>query len=234
MRLKDRGVEVGGLQQALLEAGETINERELSRREFGSSTEAAVLDFQRRSVDAQGHALAVDGVAGPKTLAALKGHAPPHVADGWLYLPPSEPAARAACDAAVGDLGLRERPSGSNGGPDLRKFNTKGRPWCALAVSTWWGAAPGGCPWGVLPAVISIVAWGRGHGRILADDQPAKAGDVVCWLRAGGRGHTGIVVGTTATGDLCTVEGNSQNAVRALVRPRAGVACIIRPKGDIP
>ena len=234
MRRGARGVEVGGLQQALLEAGETINAHELSFREFGPSTEAAVLEFQRRAVDARGAALAVDGVAGPKTLAALKGHAPPHVADGWLYLPPSDPAARAACDAAVGDLGLRERPDGSNDGPDLTKFKTRGRPWCALAVSTWLGAAPGGCPWGVLPAVVSIVTWGRGHGRILADDQPARAGDVVCWLRAGGRGHTGLVVGTTPSGDLCTIEGNSQNSVRALVRPRAGVAAIIRPRGDMP
>lgn len=234
MRRGDSGVGVGGLQQALLEAGETISRDELEARAFGPSTEAAVKDFQRRSVDRDGAALAVDGVAGAKTFSALNGHAPPHIAAGWTYVPPADPYVRAVCDAAVVDLGRREKPDGSNDGPDLKKFNTQGRPWCALAVSTWLAAGPGGCPWGVLPAVISIVTWGRSRGRLLADDQAPQAGDVVCWLRAGGRGHTGLIVGTTPSGDLCTVEGNSQNAVRALVRPRAGVACIVRPHKEVP
>lgn len=63
LRLGDRGLEVVALQKALAEALERSLDAD---GVFGPATEDAVEDFQRRAK------LEVDGIAGPKTMAALR------------------------------------------------------------------------------------------------------------------------------------------------------------------
>jgi hypothetical protein len=66
LRLDDVGLDVLHLQKRLNELG--ANPRLLPDGQFGEATERAVRVFQQRA------GLVVDGVAGPKTMAALAGH----------------------------------------------------------------------------------------------------------------------------------------------------------------
>jgi peptidoglycan hydrolase-like protein with peptidoglycan-binding domain len=221
------GGDVGALHQALLEAGEAVDPAELSAQSFGPSTELAVRDFQQHHVDGMGHALGVDGLVGPKTWVALLSRSSVVKASGWAPTT-GTPATAVVCQAAIADIGRKEQPDGSNDGPDLAKFNTQGQPWCALAVSTWWACAAAGSPFGRRAAVASLVDWARAHGAVVAPGDPAQPGDLACWLRAGGHGHVGLVVGVSGP-QLSTVEGNCSNSVRGCVRDRATLAALIRP-----
>lgn len=233
LRVGDTGGAVGKLHQALLEAGHAVEAVELGDATrppiYGPSTEAAVRDFQTHHVDAAGHPLAVDGLVGPATLAALGRGAPASpTARGWRADSNPPAAVAAVIAAAVGDLGLHEDPDGSNDGPGLRKFKTYGQPWCALAVSTWWLAAPAGSPFGRIAAVWGLYRWARGRGALLEAGEAAQPGDLACFLRAGGHGHVGLVVGVEG-GRLFTVEGNCANAVRGCIRERGALQAVIRP-----
>lgn len=220
------GPAVGAIHQALLEAGESVPQSELSSSTFGPGTEAAVKEYQAHHVDAQGHALGIDGIVGPATWAALTGAQGAMTAPGWHYVPPEDTTARAVCEAAVADLGRKEDPDGSNDGPDLVKFGTRGRPWCALAVSTWYAQAPGGSPFGVQASVLGLVTWGRAHTKLVA---AAKPGALACILRAGGHGHVALVVSVNPDGSFCTVEGNCSNAVRGCIRRPADITAFVAP-----
>lgn len=218
------GDDVGELHQLLLEAGEEIAKPELDSKTFGPSTAAAVRDLQTRRVDGMGRALKVDGKVGELTWAALKASSQVFKAADWFY----PGGGGAVCDAAVADIGRKEQPDGSNDGPDLAKFAPAGRPWCALAVSAWWACAPAGSPFGVRASVASLVDWARVHGALVGPGEEAQPGDLACWLRAGGHGHVGLVVGVRGP-LLSTVEGNCSNAVRGCVRPRGTLSALVRP-----
>ena len=62
--------------------------------------------------------------------------------------------------------------------------------------------------------------------------QTIEPGDVGCILRSRFHGHGFLVCGVL--GDIvCTIEGNSGQAVRGLVRPVASLTAVVRPAGDL-
>lgn len=235
MRLGAEGFDVGRLQQALLEDGEAIDAIELDASSFGASTDAAVREFQARHLGPDGHVLEIDGDVGPATLWALDnaGYTIPglgYVVPGWRS-EGDDPTV----SAARSDVGKREDPDGSNDGPDLKKFHTLGRPWCALALSEWYregAVANGGVsgPWGVFAAAMQVLGWARGAKRVLDASEKARPGDCFAIVREDGHGHAGLVCSNEdAQGGFFTIEGNASNAVRGCRRTRAGVTAVIRP-----
>jgi hypothetical protein len=232
MRLGDSGTEVGKIQQQLIEAGETVPPEELASTMFGPGTEAAILDFQAHHVAQSGYPLDIDGVVGPATAWSLEHPGIPGASckvPGWgwsQYEVPS--AALGTISAAASDIGKHEQPDGSNDGPDLTKFNTQGRPWCALAVSEWLreGDSNYQSPWGVLASAFSIFQWGKINGKLVTFPQP---GDCFVILRADGHGHVGLICRILPSGDFYTIEGNCGNAVRGGRRSAAGVNYFVRP-----
>jgi hypothetical protein len=236
LRLGARGPEVGVAQQALLEAGLSVDAGELALSEFGASTELAVHAFQAAHVDLQGHALAQDGAIGPATAWALEhpgAAAPGYTAAGWRSDIASEPeGAREVLAAAIAEIGTREEPDGSNRGPRVDVYTAPypAIPWCAAFVSWAWSRREGGSPFGRIYSAHGLADWGQEHGRIVTIPQP---GDVWTIFRDDVHGHAGLVVLVRPDGTMCTVEGNSGNAVRGLIRPLASIARFIRPLGDL-
>jgi hypothetical protein len=230
MQVGAQGKDVGYVHQALLESGEEVPMGELATMTFGDGTRAAVKHFQAHHVGPDGLALSVDGVVGPATLWATQhpGGAADVRPDGWVANP-ALPGLQAVCDAAVADIGKHEDPDGSNDGPDLKKFNTGGLAWCAMAVSTWYAARAGGSPFGRIQAVWALYQWCKASGRVLAIGEEPRPGDLAIFLRAGGHGHVGLIVGILPGGRVCTVEGNCSNGVRAMVRDVGKLQAVGRP-----
>jgi hypothetical protein len=232
VRQGDSGAVVGRAQQALLEAGYAIQPVEVSAARFGPSTLATVRAWQAHHTGPDGHALAEDGIAGPATLWSLDhpgGGANAYTAAGWSPPPPDlRPELAAVLAAAAAELGQHEEPDGSNRGPriDLYTAPQLGEPWCADFVSWCYRAA--GAPFGHIRGVYTLTGWGRANGRVVKG-APAP-GDLFLALRPPSHGHTGLVASLSADGaTISTLEGNSANAVRALVRPVASISLFVRP-----
>ncbi len=218
------------LHQALVEAGETIDSAELAAGAIGPSTTAAVRHFQAQHTGSDGHALAVDGVVGPATAWALahpNGGVARYTAAGWRCEPSqAREAVKPVLAAAVDEIGSCERPDGSNRGPrvDIYTAPDLGIPWCAAFAS--WCYRLAGSPFGRLLSAYKIGEWGKARGRVVTDPQP---GDLFVILRGDLHGHVGLVAGAPVGGRFCTVEGNSGNAVRGLVRPVDSISLFVRP-----
>lgn len=156
---------------------------------------------------------------------------------GWRYDLAVTPSALLECvRQAVGDIGRREDPDGSNDGPQLARYRTGGLPWCAYALSYWLSFADGGCPWGRLGSAYKIHRWARDLDRILPDAAALRPGDVAIDLRRvvhDGRpsisGHVALVVYALDPARICTVGGNEANRVRGRVRERAAFRFYARP-----
>lgn len=238
LRVGDAGPEVAAAQQLLIEAGYPILQRETDPQRFGPSTESAVYGFQSAHVDLQGHALARDGIVGPATSWALQhpsaGGTQGFTAPGWRSDLSQEPEeVRQVLATAIGEIGTVEQPDGSNRGKrvDLYTQPDYGVPWCAAFVSWCWAKREGGSPFGRILSVHQLAAWGLANGRIVTEPRP---GDIWCIFRDAQHGHAGLVVlsmpGELARlGFISTVEGNSGNAVRGLIRPVASIARFVRP-----
>jgi peptidoglycan hydrolase-like protein with peptidoglycan-binding domain len=131
--MKQGMIGVGSLHQQLLEAGETIEKSELDTGAFGPSTLAAVRHFQASHVDERGHALQEDGMVGPSSIWALMhpnaGYANARLtAPGWRAEPSvMREAIRPVMLAAIGEIGVREQPDGSNSGPRVDVFTAPQR-----------------------------------------------------------------------------------------------------------
>lgn len=228
-RLGDGGEQVGRVQQRLVELGYPIPQAELAAEQFGPGTEIAIQTLQREA----GFRL-VDGIVGPQTMHELdhpgSGRGGRNTAPGWRYDRQTvQQRVSLACDAAVGDIGLRESPDGSNDGPDLAKFKTRGAPWCALALSHWYTHADGGCPWGREASTVAIYEWARREGRVLGAGEPVEPGDVWFARRGPSHGHVALVVSVLPGGRLCCAGGNEGNAVRGSMRRAADATAILRP-----
>lgn len=228
------GPNVGELHQRLVEAGEEISDEELRLAYFGRTTLIAVQDFQARHVDAKGRPLEVDGVVGPSTMAALADPKQPveaFIAAGWRSDASAAPCpeAAAAVVAALGMIGAREVPPGSNRGPVVDKFGGDGQPWCAYFVSWCWAQNPSGSPFGTKASALKLHSFAKTSGKLLLPDSPVLPGDIGILLRAGGRGHVELVCAPEWEGLVSFVGGNVANACRGTVRKRTAFQSYFRP-----
>ncbi len=121
------------------------------------------------------------------------------------------------------DRRVRERPPGSNRGPEVDRYlptwarRTPGPAWCAWFAS-----------W-VLTQALGHVPTGQSRGGVATLRTDAKRvglwvpkatgpivpGDLVCLDYGTGKGHVGIVLGLSLDeNELATVEGNVRHAIR--------------------
>lgn len=226
--LGSQGPDVGRMQQMLIEAGFRLDSIELEQEKFGPSTADAVRMVQQKN------GLRVDAIVGPQTASALRYPITERTVNtvaGWRCRPSqARQAVRAVLSAAVDDLGTAEDPPGSNAGPGLVKYtgHTPGLPWCAFWVSWALSHADGGCPWGVLGSAFKILDWARKHGRVLGPHDSPLEGDVWLRMRTQFAGHVALIVDAGADGTLATIEGNSGDRVRGLLRYREDATAVVR------
>jgi hypothetical protein len=187
---------------------------------FDAATDAGVRRFQGLFLDLKGNPLSVDGEVGEITWGALFGAAalPKIVSGGAL--------AKATLAVARSQIGVGEKPPGSNRGPEVEAYLQSvglggGHPWCAAFVH--WcaeqAATKAGQPNPVPPTGGVLEMWRRarkaGLPLVEATDaiaQPAlvKSGMVFIMQFSATTGHTGFVEERDG-GRLVTIEGNSND-----------------------
>ncbi len=222
------------LHQHLIEAGEFIPAAELKSGVAGPGTEAAIRNFQSKNRNAKGKPLAIDGLVGPNTVWALT-----HVGeDSQMYTVGSfryeanavRDDLRPVTEAAFGQIGVKEDATTPNRSKTVDVFGGNGNPWCAYFVSWCYSHYGLGSPFGVLASAYKMREWGKAKGKLVSGE--VRAGDVFVILRGDLHGHVGLVVGVLPDKRICTIEGNSKNAVRGLVRRREEFIDLVRPVGE--
>ena len=232
LRRGDTGEAVSGLQSELVTAGYPLAVDGV----FGRATEAAVRSFQA----ARG--LTVDGIAGPDTLGELGSVESVGAED----MPPEAVAVLAV---ALSDVGAREEPPRSNGGPEIAHLvdgamdywmwaDRASLPeWCALAVGSWIRIGLGLPPWGTgyapeleghplshwWSSARQVEDYARSRNLWRKSPRP---GDVCVMDRPGG-GHVGLVV-SVGPSSFATVEGNVSDSVARRVRTVSEVRGFVR------
>jgi hypothetical protein len=228
-KLGDSGPQVGDLQQHLIEAGISVDHGELATSTFGASTDGAVRAWQAKC------GLIVDGIAGPATMAAFSAAPQPgekFTDPGWRCYPSEvRQEVQPVILAAMQDLMAPtvESPPGSNRGPRVDKYGVAPLPWCAAAASAWIMCAQ---PNPLRRVLTSAYKWreaARAAGWLLGEGADLLPGDVCMIVREDFHGHVGIVAHVPDPDHVCTVEGNSGNAVRGRVRLRSDWNCFARP-----
>jgi len=189
------------------------------------TTKKAVKLFQARFPDVSGRPLGIDGEVGSFTWGAMFG-----AASVPSSSPASSPLVKAAIDFAVTQIGIRERPLGSNRGPEVDQYlraagvNPGGGSfaWCvAFTHFCYLKAAESlgrGNPHIKTAGVLDH--WnqaGRKSGvlrvtktQAVGDPGLVKPGSLFIIDLGGGHGHSGMVV-ETASGRLVTIEGNTND-----------------------
>ncbi|MBK8039233.1 MAG: CHAP domain-containing protein [Verrucomicrobiaceae bacterium] len=191
--------------------------------DFGTKTADAVRTFQAQSKDLDGNALTIDGEVGAITWAALFGK------DSVLEIKPKEAAnelLREVLKVAKSQLGVTEKPPGSNAGPEVEAYlksagASKGDPWCMAFV--FWCFKQAATTLNIPNPCVKTAGvhdhWNRaataGATRIstaTATANPATVapGMVFCINTGGGKGHTGFVLSVTG-GTIETIEGNTNS-----------------------
>lgn len=242
IKLGATGPDVGALQQRLVESGYAITQDELAKQLYGVATITALRAFQAAHVGPDGHALAEDGIVGPATSWALdhpNGGGGAYTASGWWSgdLRQARAELVPVLQWSIAQIGEHEIPDGSNRSPKIDVWTgsltlaagVAGPPWCAYFASAAYGQYELGSPFGVLASAWKIREWALQKGRVLPDAVVPVPGDLFVILRGDGHGHTGLICWRFADGRVCTIEGNSGNAVRGLIRDRSQFACIVRP-----
>ena len=134
-------------------------------------------------------------------------------------------------------IGVCEKPKGSNNVPYNteyygREINDPNYAWCATFV--WWLFKHCNAPElyydGQKTAYVpALDDWGRRNGLLVTDPKP---GDMVVFdwdTPQGGGDHVAICLSCTDT-TITTIDGNTDDAVRQMIRPRSKVLHVIRPK----
>jgi len=189
---------------------------------FGSGTENAVKLFQSRFTDSDGLPLKIDGQVGPITWRALFGESSvPAVSDV------EDPLLAKALEVADSQIGVMEKPPGSNRGPEVDKYlrlvgldpAAGSFPWCAAFVYFCFDQASQELdetnP--VVKTASVLDHWNKagrqGITRILQSEavsNPALVtpGQIFILSTGGGSGHTGLIESVNG-GKLVTIEGNT-------------------------
>lgn len=186
---------------------------------FGPKTVSAVKLFQSTHRDQLGNPLEIDGKLGSITWAALFGIGMvPAIEDGAKGL------LAQALKVAASQVGVMERPEGSNGGPEVDAYLKSvglgtGFYWCAAFV--YWcfqqASVKIGKPNPVFKTAGVINHWNKTKGKKIAAaaavENPAllKPGQIFIINNGRGTGHTGIIEKIEG-GFLHTIEGNSNPA----------------------
>lgn len=193
--------------------------------DFGTNTDAAVRLFQARSTDRAGVPLDIDGIVGPDTWEALFGTGSVTTSPALGGAPTT--LTEALLEIAADEVGVREKPDGSNRGPRVDQYLSAvstgilGQPWCCAFV--FWcfkeAAAKLGIP-NPFPKTGGVLnAWDRSQklrpasdivtvAEAKKDPSLVRPGAVFFLDHGGGNGHTGIVV-ANINGSLVTIEGNT-------------------------
>lgn len=230
LKYGDQGDDVGELHQRLLERGLTVVQEELSQERFGPTTLSAVTAFQRRE-----H-LAVDGIAGPKTLAALR--AAPKLSDGFWdegwrcdtkAIALLRPEIGEVIAAAMADIGLKE--TGPNQGA-VEKYgaflDNEWQPYCAAAVCYWFRRLiPPAVPASLMSG-FKWVEWARKNGKLVAEGDSPRVGDVWVLRRSEKKWKSHVELIVDAGERLSLIGGNVSNMVRGTVRPLKSYTYLVR------
>ncbi len=201
-----RGPDVLGVQTQLDALGYPPGELD---GEYGPATAGAMRGFQRD------HGLAVDGIVGPLTRAALE------VAVKSQTQQVSSPQGLLALAESIKHIGTQESPPGSNRQPFGVWFGVDGVPWCNIFVSYCFSIGAGytlaagfaGKGDGVYPKGCAYVptteAWLRAKGMWIARVAPLP-GDIAIYNWNGGEpDHIGIVERYLGDGRFQAIEGNT-------------------------
>lgn len=191
--------------------------------DYGPNTANAVRAFQAAAMDIEGNALIIDGEVGPITWAALFGKA--NVTSAKPSTAPSE-LLRKVLEIARDELGVTEKPPGSNAGPEVEAYlksagASKGDPWCMAFV--FWCFKEAAAALGIPNPCVKTAGvhdhWNRAAGagarRLVASEATANPATVVpgmvfCINTGGGKGHTGFVLSVNG-GTIETIEGNTNS-----------------------
>ena len=188
-------------------------------------TKSAVKLFQARFPDVSGRPLLIDGEVGSFTWGAMFGAVSVPSSSST-----SSPLVRAAIDFAVTQIGVRERPLGSNRGPEVDQYlraaglNPVGQSfaWCVAfthfcyltAAQSLGRENPHIKTAGVLdhwnkagrkPGVLRVT-----KTEAVSDPGLVKPGSLFIIDLGGGFGHSGMVV-ETVSGRMVTIEGNTND-----------------------
>lgn len=189
------------------------------------TTLRAVKLFQARFPDATGRPLVVDGQVGSFTWGALFG--PVSVPSNTVT--PSE-LVKAAIEFANTQIGVREKPLGSNRGPEVDQYlravglTPAGGdfPWCVAFTHFCYmkAAAALGQDNPHIKTAGVLDHWNRAgrkpgvlrvtNAQAVADPGLVKPGSLFIMDFGGGAGHTGIVI-ESVNSRLVTIEGNTND-----------------------
>lgn len=193
---------------------------------FDENTKAAVQLFQSRSVDSNNHSLVIDGKIGSLSWGALfKTQSVPPIKKAESKL------LKKVVEFAQTQIGVREKPIGSNDGPEVSRYlasvglNSKedSYAWCVAFIYFCFREAANGL--GLDNPMIKTAGvlehWRRagekGIKRILAKDAIAnpsliKPGQIFAIAIGNkGLGHSGLVIEVLSDGRFKTIEGNSND-----------------------
>jgi peptidoglycan hydrolase-like protein with peptidoglycan-binding domain len=225
--------------------------------DFGKITERAAIQYQ------QAHDLEVDGIIGPATWTSLMAGQPMPTPAEVLKEQQDDLLAKASptpglqvIQAAIKDLGFKEIPNGSNGGPEINHIvegywdhwgiDPTGRsmpPWCAISVSHWMKEGLGAEDWKGIPfkkwfgGCAQILKWATKHDcyEEANSGRTVETGEVFLLSSRDGSdpssspraGHTGYVI--CDEGDaVITIEGNTSNAVKSLRRKKSQIMGFVK------
>lgn len=186
--------------------------------DFGPKTFNAVKLFQSRFTDQEGRPLIIDGKVGPLswiTLFKLKAIGPEPG--------PLSDFTKKVLSKAKSQIGVMEKPRGSNSGPEVDAYLKSvglgpGYAWCA--AFTYWcfneayknsgKSNPAYKTAGVLSHWTNTKGKKISASAAFADPSLVKPGQVFIMSYGGGLGHTGIVESVNG-GYLTTIEGNTND-----------------------